>query len=73
MPKSWRPEVIADATGEWIPNGLRFATEKEAYESARVLSWRWIAVRNFRAAESDDPVNYTYADGKLEPLDAAPA
>lgn len=63
---SWRPEVIADNTGQWLPNGLRFATKEEAEANARDLGMRWIAVRDTRAAESEDPVNYTYINGKLE-------
>jgi len=65
---SWKPEVIADSSGKWIPNGLRFATRQEAEDNARDLSWRWTAVRDTRATESDDPVNYRWADGKLEPV-----
>jgi hypothetical protein len=65
MTKSYRPEVIADDTGQWYPNGLRFATKEEAENSARDLSLRWIAVREWRAAESDDAPNYTYHNGQL--------
>lgn len=63
---SWRPEVIADNSGQWTPNGLRFATKEEAEQSALDLSMRWIAVRDTRATESSDPVNYSYTNGKLE-------
>jgi len=62
---SWRPEVIADSSGKWTPNGLRFATEQEAVDYARDLSKRWLLVREYRAAPSSDPVNYCYQDGKL--------
>lgn len=65
---SWRPEVIADSSGQWTPNGLRFATKEEAEASALDLSMRWTAVRETRAAESTDPVNYTYIDHKLEAI-----
>jgi hypothetical protein len=57
---SWKPEVIADNTGKWCGNGLRFATEKEAHENAHDLMMRWMAVKEYRAAPSDDPVNYSY-------------
>lgn len=67
--KSWKPEVIADSSGKWNCNALRFATEKEAYESARDLAMRWTLVRDFRASESDDPVNYTYIDGVLKAVE----
>jgi hypothetical protein len=66
---SYRPEVIADATGKWYANGLRFATYEEAYASASELAGRWMAVRDFRVVESDDPVNYRIVDGKLEHIE----
>jgi hypothetical protein len=65
MSKSYRPEVIADSSGEWLPNGLRFATKQEAENSAHDLMMRWTAVRECRAAESDDEPNYTYHNGQL--------
>lgn len=58
---SWKPEVTTDSSGNWYGNALRFATEQEAYDNARDLSYRWFAVRSYRATESDDPVNYTYS------------
>ena len=63
---SFKPEVQTDNTGKWYDNALRFATEQEAYESARDLAARWFAVLAYRAAPSDDPVNYKYINGKLE-------
>jgi hypothetical protein len=71
MAKSWKPEVIADSSGEWCGNGLRFATEEEARNSASDLAMRWIAAREWRAAESDDPVNYTYHDRQLRRIEGA--
>jgi hypothetical protein len=71
---SWAPEVIADATGEWLGNGLRFATEAEALASAPNLAGQWFAVRDWRAVESDDPVNYRWVNGELEEVpDEQPA
>jgi hypothetical protein len=66
--KSWRPEVQTDDTGQWYPNGLRFATEQEAYANAKDLSYRWTAVCEYRAAESDDEPNYTYHGGELRSI-----
>lgn len=65
---SWKPEVIADSTGEWCGNALRFATEREALDNAHDLSMRWFAVRDYRATESEDPVNYSYTTGSLVPV-----
>jgi hypothetical protein len=31
---AWKPEVIADNTGKWYGNGLRFATKEEAEANA---------------------------------------
>lgn len=62
--KSWKPEVIADASGSWCSNALRFATEAEAFDSALALSMRWTMVRDFRATVSEDPVNYRRIDGR---------
>jgi hypothetical protein len=59
---SWAPEVIADSSGEWCRNSLRFATEREAMASARELMGRWFAVRECRAAPSSDPVTHTMPD-----------
>jgi hypothetical protein len=66
MPKSFRPEVIADSSGQWLGNGLRFATKEEAEASALDLMLRWTLVRDYRAAESDDEVNYSYVNRRLE-------
>jgi hypothetical protein len=63
--KSFKPEVIADSSGEWASNALRFATKEEAEANVRDLSMRWILVRETRVVESDEPVNYRYVDGRL--------
>ena len=65
---SWKPEVQTDGTGKWYGNSLRFATEAEALANAEDLSMRWFAVNRLRAAPSDDPVNYSYVNHKLEPV-----
>jgi hypothetical protein len=62
---SWMPEVIADNSGKWCGNGLRFATEQEALDNVRDLAMRWFAVRDMRAVPCNDPVNYSYATGSL--------
>lgn len=62
---SWKPEVIADSSGKWCGNGLRFATKEEAEANARNLMMRWFAVTDTRATESSDPVNYAWVDGSL--------
>jgi hypothetical protein len=63
---SFKPEVIADSSGEWCGNALRFATREEAEANVRDLSGRWLAVRETRVVESDEPVNYSDVDGVLK-------
>ena len=65
---SYKPEVIVDDSNKWYGNSLRFATEKEAYENATDLMQRWMAVRDFRASVSVDPVNYSYINRELVPF-----
>lgn len=65
---SFRPEVIADSSGKWVPNGLRFATKAEAEAQVGDLSMRWTAVRQTRVVESDDPVNSIYESGVVAPI-----
>lgn len=65
---SYKPEVTTDSTGKWYDNALRFATYEEALASARDLASRWLLVREYRAVESPDPVNYQLVNGKLTAL-----
>ena len=65
---SFKPEVIADTSGKWCANALRFATREEAAANVQDLMMRWLAVRKTRIVESDDPVNYRYINGRLESL-----
>lgn len=65
---SYAPEVSTDSTGKFYGNALRFATFAEAEASARGLMDRWLLVREYRVAESTDPVNYRIVDGNLEPV-----
>lgn len=66
---SFAPEVIADNTGKWYGNALRFATRQEAEQNAVDLSMRWFAVRDTRAVESTDPVNYSYVGRELKAVE----
>ena len=61
---SWKSEVIADSSGKWCGNALRFATREEAEANVRNLEMRWMAVRETRVVESDDLVNTAWIDGK---------
>ena len=57
---SFRPEVIADSTGQWSGNALRFETREEAEGWVASLRRRWLLVEDTRVVESDDPVNAYY-------------
>jgi len=61
---SWKPEVIADSTGAWCGNALRFATKEEAEANVFNLACRWLAVRDTRVVETSDPVNYRWDNDK---------
>jgi hypothetical protein len=57
---SWVGEVLADSSGKFVANALRFATEPEAAAYVGELAWRWTAVRDTRVVPSLDPVNYRW-------------
>ena len=65
---SWKVEIIADDTGQWEGDALRFATEQEALAYARDLELRWSAVRAKRIVKTDDPVNYRWTAQSVRPV-----
>jgi hypothetical protein len=70
MSKSYAPEVIADDSGKFFGNALRFATHREALENVLDLSHRWFAVRETRVVETEDEPNYIYTpEGGLRFID----
>ena len=67
---SFKPEVSTDGGRTFHQNALAFATREEAETSARDLMSRWMLVTDWRAMESDQPVNYRLRfDGALEAVD----
>lgn len=63
---SWKPAIATvESNGKFYTNNLAFATEEEALESARDLMMRWMLVTDYRAQESDQPVNARLVDGEL--------
>lgn len=68
---SFAVEVIADDSG-WTRNAIRFATPSEAEAYGADLASRWTAVREWRVAEDDRPVNYAWVAGHLRTLDDPP-
>jgi hypothetical protein len=55
--RTWAAEVIADSSGRWSGNGLRFGTQLQAEAYARDLYSRWTLVTEFRATPTYDPLN----------------
>ncbi len=53
---SYSPEVIADRSGVFTGNGLRFATADEAEQWAKALANRWHLVTKTRVVPTTDPV-----------------
>lgn len=67
-PRSYKPEVIADDSGQWTGNALAFEAPEEAELWVKDLSMRWILVRETRVVPSDEEPNYEVkreADGRL--------
>lgn len=69
---SYKPEVFVD--NEWAQNNCAFATKEEAEASAFDLMSRWMLVQDYRAVESDQPVNYKLdmKTKEMSPVDTAP-
>jgi len=60
---SYRP-MMKISESETVGNGLRFATRKEAEESALELFSRWTQPIDYSVEESTDPVNYEFVGGR---------
>jgi hypothetical protein len=58
--QSCAAEVVADGSGKFFGNALRFATVQEAEAYARDLMGRWMLVTEWRVVPSDEPVNYQW-------------
>jgi len=67
---SFKAEVIADDSGKWVSNLLRFAAEHEALAYANDLHWNWTAVRQTRVVPSTDQANARWVDNRLDLLPA---
>ena len=49
----YKIEVIADSSGQWAGNAMRYATYEEAEAAARDLASRWVLVLEWRVVECD--------------------
>lgn len=70
-PKSYKPEVIADSTGKWYGNALRFRTREEAEKNVKDLQERWLLVTDTRVSESEDEPTHAWTEVGLVRLDGA--
>lgn len=59
---SYAVEVLADSSGVWAGNALRFKSREQAEAYARDLHSRWLAVREWRVIESTDNPNKEYSN-----------
>jgi hypothetical protein len=65
---SWKAEVIADSSGKFVSNSLRFATKVEAQRYAEDLAYRWTLVRQHRVIETTGDVTHAIVNGTLVAL-----
>lgn len=61
---NWKMEVSTDNSGAWNSNSCVYATEGEAMKAGEELMSRWLLVRDYRAVESDETVNYKFENGR---------
>lgn len=54
--RPYRVEVIADSSGKWAGNGMRYTTVDEAKREAINLANRWLAVREWRVVNESGEV-----------------
>ena len=54
--KPYRIEVLADNSGVWAGNGMRYASVTEASAAARDLFNRWTSCREWRVMSDTDEV-----------------
>lgn len=71
MSNSFKVEVIADSSGKWCGNAVRYPSEAAAKIGGADLANRWLLVREWRVVPSDDAPNYDIVDGKMVALPAA--
>jgi len=62
---SWKLEVQASGDDKWHRNSRLFPTREEAEAHARDLMSCWMHVRDYRAIEVDELINYQWKSGCL--------
>lgn len=64
---SWKP-AIKTSDEDFHLNGQAFETKEEAEAMAKDIFNRWMLATNYKAVESDEPVNYRINNGIFEPI-----
>lgn len=64
--KSFKAEVVADDSGQFVSNALRFKTASEAQKYGHNLMMRWTAVRDVRVVPDKEKPNYRWDDKNRE-------
>ena len=64
---SWKP-AIKTSGGDFHLNGQAFETKEEAEAMAKDIFGKWMLATDYKAVESDEPVNYRIINGALEPI-----
>ena len=64
----YKVEVIADSSGKWCANGLRFDTYEEGETYAKDLSWRWTGVREWRVVPAEEDAKDQPSSQPIQPV-----
>lgn len=54
----FKVEVIADDSGKWASNGMKYATPEDAKKAALSLTGRWMLVQKWRVVDSTGNVKF---------------
>lgn len=68
MTTSFKPEFRVAGDPKFYPNNIAFATKEEAEANGLDKFRKWTMAAEYRVVESDEPVNYRWVEGKLEPV-----
>ena len=70
--KSWRPMFRVLNNPVWRVNGMTFATEGEAYESAQSLANDAAFITDFTVIHSTELPNHRFLEGQNFPIEVNP-
>ena len=63
---NWKPEISTDGGKSFSQNAQVFATREEAETMARDIFSRWMLATDYRAAETNEAVNYEIKNNVLK-------